>query len=205
MGADAFVRPRREAPVSTPAVIPARRCKKLGSVESHPCAKNAQGWGTRLKASTLDNALSALKTRGIILPKKGTKGTYKLPSRSFAVWIRAYTQTEGLIASTFQAWPPPPRNLAVRTNNPDTPVRRAASGVRPFTNAIMYSGYLPPVAASAGNTSSIQVRPVGFGSIVPTLRKPRRAGQPKLSGPAPPGFSESLWHIRRTQRGASLP
>lgn len=54
----------------------------------------------QIKASTLDNALSALKTRGIILPKKGTKGTYKLPSRSFAVWIRAYTQTEGLIAST---------------------------------------------------------------------------------------------------------
>lgn len=56
----------------------------------------------RLKASTLDNALSALKTRGIIVPKKGTKGTYKLPSRSFAVWIRAYTQTEGLIASSPQ-------------------------------------------------------------------------------------------------------
>lgn len=72
-------------------------------------AKHFDAWVTKaeirkeapqLKASTLDNALSALKTRGIILPKKGTKGTYKLPSRSFAVWIRAYTQTEGLIAST---------------------------------------------------------------------------------------------------------
>ena len=27
--------------------------------------------------------------------------------------------------------------------------------------------------------------PVGFGGIVPTLRKPRRVGQPKLGGPAP--------------------
>jgi hypothetical protein len=53
----------------------------------------------QIKASTLDNALSALKSRGIILSKKGTKGTYKLPSRSFAVWLRAYTQTEDLIAS----------------------------------------------------------------------------------------------------------
>ena len=46
----------------------------------------------QLKASTLDNALSALKSRGIIVRKPGTKGTYKLPSRSFAVWIRAFTQ-----------------------------------------------------------------------------------------------------------------
>jgi hypothetical protein len=71
-------------------------------------AKKFDGWITKaeirkeapkLKASTLDNALSALKARAIILPKKGTKGTYKLPSRSFAVWLRAYTQTEELIAS----------------------------------------------------------------------------------------------------------
>jgi hypothetical protein len=42
-----------------------------------------------IKAYTLDNALAALKTRRIILPKPGSKGTYRLPSRSFAVWIRA--------------------------------------------------------------------------------------------------------------------
>ena len=71
-------------------------------------AKHLDGWVTKavmrkeapkLKSSTLDNALSALKARGIIVPKKGTKGTYKLPSRSFAVWLRAYAQTEELIAS----------------------------------------------------------------------------------------------------------
>lgn len=75
-------------------------------------AKQIDGWVTkgairkeapRLKPSTLDNALSALKTRGIIIPKKGTKGTYKLPSRSFAVWLRAYAQTQELIASNRSA------------------------------------------------------------------------------------------------------
>jgi hypothetical protein len=54
---------------------------------------------TGIKSSTLDNALAALKSRGVILAKPGTKGTYKLPSRSFAVWIRAYTQTKELISS----------------------------------------------------------------------------------------------------------
>lgn len=52
-----------------------------------------------LKSSTLDNALSALKGRGIILSRPGTKGVYKLPSRSFAVWIRAYTRADELINS----------------------------------------------------------------------------------------------------------
>lgn len=72
-------------------------------------SKHFDGWVTnatirkeapKLKSSTLDNALTALKTRGIIVSKKGTKGTYKLPSRSFAVWLRAYAQTEELIASS---------------------------------------------------------------------------------------------------------
>jgi len=45
-----------------------------------------------LKSSTLDNALIALKKRNIILPRRGKKGSYRLPSRSFAAWIRAFTQ-----------------------------------------------------------------------------------------------------------------
>ena len=72
-------------------------------------AKHFDGWVAKsvirkeavgIKSSTLDNALNALKSRGIIVPKAGKKGIYKLPSRSFAVWIRAYTQTEGLIGSS---------------------------------------------------------------------------------------------------------
>ena len=49
--------------------------------------RNAVG----LKASTLDNAITALKDRHIILPRPGKKGEYRLPTRSFAVWIKAYT------------------------------------------------------------------------------------------------------------------
>jgi len=71
-------------------------------------APNFDNWITKaeirreapqLKAYTLDNALNALKSRGIIVAKRGTRGTYKLPSRSFAVWIRAYTQRELIEAS----------------------------------------------------------------------------------------------------------
>lgn len=71
-------------------------------------AKQLDGWVTKaqirkaapeLKGYTLDNALSALKTRGIIVPKRGTKGAFKMPSRSFAIWLGAFAQTEELIAS----------------------------------------------------------------------------------------------------------
>jgi len=70
---------------------------------------------THIKASTLDNALSALKSRGIIVPKSGKKGTYKLPSRSFAVWIRAYTQAEELVASVN----PPGQRFIAADHGPD--------------------------------------------------------------------------------------
>ncbi len=44
-----------------------------------------------LKETTLSNALQALKKRRIILPKPGQQGTYRLPMKSFAAWIKAYT------------------------------------------------------------------------------------------------------------------
>lgn len=46
----------------------------------------------RVKASTLDNAISALRKRHIILDKPGTAGVYRLPTKSFAVWIKAFTR-----------------------------------------------------------------------------------------------------------------
>ncbi len=46
---------------------------------------------TRLKETTLGNALAALRARRIIITKPGAAGIYRLPTRSFAVWIRAYT------------------------------------------------------------------------------------------------------------------
>ncbi len=37
--------------------------------------------------STLDNAISALRSRGIILSKEGSQGTYRLQDKGFAWWI----------------------------------------------------------------------------------------------------------------------
>ena len=36
----------------------------------------------------LNNAIQALLTRGIILPKEGTRGIYRLLDKGFAWWIR---------------------------------------------------------------------------------------------------------------------
>jgi hypothetical protein len=63
-------------------------------------AQRLEGWmskeeirqETKLKESTLDNAITALKSRGIIVPKPGRRGIDRLPTRSFAVWIRSYTR-----------------------------------------------------------------------------------------------------------------
>ncbi len=41
----------------------------------------------------LNNALRALRTRNIIVRKSGSKGIYKLPTKSFAVWIKVFTQS----------------------------------------------------------------------------------------------------------------
>ncbi|RYX85158.1 hypothetical protein EON73_02990 [bacterium] len=39
------------------------------------------------QTATLDNAISALRTRGIILSKEGTQGIYRLQDKGFAWWI----------------------------------------------------------------------------------------------------------------------
>lgn len=46
----------------------------------------------KMKETTLNNAISALKKKHIILPKPGKSGIYKLPTRSFAVWIKAFAK-----------------------------------------------------------------------------------------------------------------
>jgi predicted ATPase len=43
-----------------------------------------------IKETTLNNALQALKTRGIIIPKPSQQGVFRLPTKSFAAWIKAY-------------------------------------------------------------------------------------------------------------------
>ena len=45
--------------------------------------------GIQINESTLTNAITALKNRKIIIPKQGNKAIYRLPTRAFAVWIKA--------------------------------------------------------------------------------------------------------------------
>ena len=62
-------------------------------------AEHLDGWVSKaqirqavgLKETTLANAISALKDRNIIIARPGKQGEYRLPNRSFAVWIKAYT------------------------------------------------------------------------------------------------------------------
>ena len=46
---------------------------------------------SKIKESTLNNALTALKSKNIVLTQKRRQGVYKLPNRSFAVWIKSLT------------------------------------------------------------------------------------------------------------------
>ena len=65
--------------------------KVLQAMAVHPdkyCSPKDIGERTSLKKTTLGNALRALKDRGIILAHPEKQGLYKLPSDSFALWIR---------------------------------------------------------------------------------------------------------------------
>jgi hypothetical protein len=65
-------------------------------------AEQGDGWvernqiiaTTRLKDSTVDNALRALKGKNIILQDEAIRGRYRLPTRSFATWIRVRARAE---------------------------------------------------------------------------------------------------------------
>jgi hypothetical protein len=71
-------------------------------------AENLDGWSSKadirkkikIKEPTLNNAIRALKAKHIIIPKPGATGVYRLPTKSFAVWIRAFTKArEDVISS----------------------------------------------------------------------------------------------------------
>ena len=76
-------------------------------------AGNLDGWTRKseirkaihIKEPTLNNAIRALKNKHIIIPKPGAAGVYRLPTKSFAVWIRAFTKAreEGGISSAQRA------------------------------------------------------------------------------------------------------
>ncbi len=50
--------------------------------------------------STLDNALSALRERQIILAKEGERGVYRLQHKGFAWWIKMYTADSASLQQT---------------------------------------------------------------------------------------------------------
>jgi DNA polymerase III delta prime subunit len=70
-------------------------------------AEHVDNWVTKaeirkrvtIKESTLNNAIKALKKRHIILAKPGVAGAYRLPTRSFAVWIKAFTKAREEVAT----------------------------------------------------------------------------------------------------------
>lgn len=51
-----------------------------------------------LKDTTINNAIQALKTRNIILANQNKQGEFRLPTKSFAVWIKAQERMEALKA-----------------------------------------------------------------------------------------------------------
>jgi AAA ATPase-like protein len=63
-------------------------------------AENMDGWTSKaairkaiqITELTLNNAIRALKNKHIIIPKPGAAGVYRLPTKSFAVWIKAFTK-----------------------------------------------------------------------------------------------------------------
>ncbi len=62
-----------------------------------------------LKTGTISNALHTLTKKHILLPMPGKKGMFRLPSRSFAVWIAAYKviQTVGANQGSDRTGEPP--------------------------------------------------------------------------------------------------
>jgi hypothetical protein len=66
----------------------------------------------KIKESTLNNAIAALKKRDIIIAKEGKSGFYRLPSKSFAVWIKGYTQSH--TAGGLAVLPPDSGHKSVR-------------------------------------------------------------------------------------------
>lgn len=55
---------------------------------------------TTMRNSTLDNAIRALLERKIILPREGKRGEYRLPTKSFAIWIKVFNRPESTTLNT---------------------------------------------------------------------------------------------------------
>ncbi len=68
-------------------------------------AENLDGWISRaemikssgVKETQVTNALKALRERQIILPNENRQGEYRLPTKSFAVWIKALNEKKAAL------------------------------------------------------------------------------------------------------------
>ena len=82
--------------------------RKIGSDEYRKVlqsmASHGDAWVTKdqlrqeagLKETTLSNAIQALLSRGIV-NQEGKKGYYRLPSKSFAAWIKGLSRPENFL------------------------------------------------------------------------------------------------------------
>ena len=78
-------------------------------------SEHGDGWvskdqirqATKIKESILNNAVTALKKRHIIVARDGVKGEYRLPTKAFAVWIKGYTQAPKEAGAAAVAKSPP--------------------------------------------------------------------------------------------------
>lgn len=60
--------------------------------------------GCDVSSSNINNALAALKDREIIIPDHGRRGFYRLPTKSFAVWINAIGNDVGNLGNEFGSY-----------------------------------------------------------------------------------------------------
>lgn len=68
-----------------------------GWVAKHQIRARFKGTDT-----TLNNAIQALRKRGIILSKEGEKGVYRLQHKGFALWIKLYTTDPSDLQHAFE-------------------------------------------------------------------------------------------------------
>jgi biotin operon repressor len=67
-------------------------------------ARSTDEWVTRedlrkalsLKTSTIDGGIAALKKRGLLVTNPRARGAYRLMTKSFGAWIRAYSEAEAV-------------------------------------------------------------------------------------------------------------
>jgi hypothetical protein len=68
-----------------------------------------------LKGTTVDNALRALKSKNVILNSEMKRGDYRIPTVSFAVWIKARNTAQGVVTAKAPTKPKPRKTKAKKS------------------------------------------------------------------------------------------